>query len=330
MVSVIVPVYNAENYIHRCIDSILGQSYDNVELILVDDGSPDNCGAICDAYARKDARVHVIHQENQGVSAARNAGMKWVLENSKSQWVSFVDSDDWIHKDYLQILRTAVEKYNVKLAVCDMLWTGEQGGNVGLQSQDLSVMDAEYAFVHHHSKWLSVCCKLIHRSLLPGVQFPVGKRYEDAAVSHLFLFGTDRVAICSEKLYYYYCNQDSFTRSGWKEERLDVVDIHEQRLKFLADNGYKNAYSWEMEEYIDRLASTTLDLSDVMDCDSKYGTAFHSLRTKLRNAIQEAEQLCAFRFNKEHLMAYAFACQWDFVWRFAKLMQKIWRKMVGL
>ena len=103
-ISVIVPVYKVENYLHRCVDSILGQSFADFELILVDDGSPDNCGSICDAYAVKDSRIRVIHQENGGLSAARNAGIDWVFAHSDSQWLTFIDSDDWIHGSFLQIL----------------------------------------------------------------------------------------------------------------------------------------------------------------------------------------------------------------------------------
>jgi len=107
-ISIIVPVYKVEAYLARCVDSILDQSFRDFELILVDDGSPDNCGAICEEYARKDSRIHVIHQENGGLSAARNAGIDWAFENSNSQWLTFVDSDDWLHREYLNVLYRAV------------------------------------------------------------------------------------------------------------------------------------------------------------------------------------------------------------------------------
>ena len=95
-ISVIVPVYKVEAFLNRCVDSILCQTYEDFEIILVDDGSPDTCGALCDEYARKDGRVHVIHQENGGLSAARNTGIDWAFANSTSRWLAFVDSDDWV------------------------------------------------------------------------------------------------------------------------------------------------------------------------------------------------------------------------------------------
>ncbi len=96
-VSIIVPVYKVEPYLHRCIDSVLVQTLSDFELVLVDDGSPDNCGKLCDEYAENDVRIHVIHQENGGLSAARNAGLDCVFAISSSQWITSVDSDDWIH-----------------------------------------------------------------------------------------------------------------------------------------------------------------------------------------------------------------------------------------
>ena len=117
-ISVIVPVYKVEPYLCRCVDSILAQTFTDFELILVDDGSPDNCGAICDEYAAKDERIHVIHQENQGQAAARNHALDWVFINSKSEYISFVDSDDWIHSRYLELLVEGIRRYNVNICQC--------------------------------------------------------------------------------------------------------------------------------------------------------------------------------------------------------------------
>ena len=118
VISVIVPVYKVEPYLHRCVDSILSQTYTDFELILVDDGSPDNCGAICDKYAKLDSRIHVLHKKNGGLSSARNAGIDWVFANSDSQWFSFIDSDDWVHPQYLELLYQAVKAYEVRISQC--------------------------------------------------------------------------------------------------------------------------------------------------------------------------------------------------------------------
>ena len=104
-ISVIVPVYKVSEYLRRCVDSILAQTYTSFDLILIDDGSPDDCGDICDDYKKTDTRVQVIHQVNQGLAEARNVGIEWALKNSDSEWITFIDSDDWIHKDYLKPFR---------------------------------------------------------------------------------------------------------------------------------------------------------------------------------------------------------------------------------
>ena len=117
-ISVIVPVYKVEQFLSRCVDSILAQTYPDFEVILVDDGSPDNCGEICDGYARTDSRIHVIHQENGGLSAARNSGIDWTFENSDSRWLAFVDSDDWVHPDFLKVLYETAEQTLCKISAC--------------------------------------------------------------------------------------------------------------------------------------------------------------------------------------------------------------------
>ena len=122
-ISVIVPVYKVEAFLHRCVDSILCQSFSDFELILVDDGSPDSCGQICEAYAAKDSRIRVIHQKNGGLSAARNTGIDWVMANSGSHWLAFVDSDDWVHPDFLQTLYTAAEQTLSKISACGFFRT---------------------------------------------------------------------------------------------------------------------------------------------------------------------------------------------------------------
>ena len=118
MISIIVPVYNVEKYIYRCVDSILSQSFTDFELILVDDGSPDDCGKICDDYAKKDNRISVIHKENGGLSSARNAGLDWVFANSKSEYVTFIDSDDWVDTDYLRALLDGIKNTASSVSAC--------------------------------------------------------------------------------------------------------------------------------------------------------------------------------------------------------------------
>ena len=119
LISVIVPVYKVEKYLKKCVDSLICQSYPNLEIILVDDGSPDNCGKICDEYAKKDDRVVVNHKENGGLSDARNAGLDWIFSNSDSEYVTFIDSDDWVSEYYLEKMYSALMSDGADLSICN-------------------------------------------------------------------------------------------------------------------------------------------------------------------------------------------------------------------
>jgi glycosyltransferase involved in cell wall biosynthesis len=125
-ISVLVPIYKSEAYLDRCIKSILNQTFTDFELILVDDGSPDNCPQMCDEWAKKDSRIKVIHQQNHGVSYTRNVALDYVFQNSNSQWIIFVDSDDWVHKCYLAALYSAATKNTLKISACLSLKTTDK------------------------------------------------------------------------------------------------------------------------------------------------------------------------------------------------------------
>lgn len=218
LLSVIIPVYNVEEYLARCVDSILGQTYSALEVILVDDGSPDNSGSICDAYAQKDSRVRVIHKKNGGLSSARNAGMDAAI----GAYITFVDSDDWIEADGYEHLMDLMQRYQVQL-VC--------GGNVdvyeatgekvpGLTPAKEEVITAE-EMVARMFMWQgcdsSACDKIYHRKLLETFRYPEGKVCEDVAVTYKIVLGTDRVALSDRPFYNYYHHAGSITISTAEE-----------------------------------------------------------------------------------------------------------------
>ena len=135
-ISVIVAVYKMPEFLPRCIEGILNQTFRDLELILVDDGSPDNCGEICDGYAAKDPRVHVIHKKNEGVCVARNTGLDWVYANSDSQWIFFHDNDDWIHPETLERMLDAARLWNADISVCGYQETGGENPEICDQALD--------------------------------------------------------------------------------------------------------------------------------------------------------------------------------------------------
>lgn len=326
-ISIVVPVYKVEPYLRRCVDSILGQSYQDFELILVDDGSPDNCGAICDEYAARDGRIHVIHQENGGLSAARNSGIDWTFANSDSQWIAFIDSDDWIHKDFLRLLVGAAEQHGVKVTMGDHQWT-----DVCIEDPDFSgavpfLLDAEDAMVQHYSKCTPAWGKIYARELYTDLRFPVGKLYEDAYVTHIAIFASEKVAVFEEKLCYYYYNPNSITRAKWSDRKLDSIEAHEQRLAFFREHGWQKAYLREWEIYVEELTNKLLHLVDTRASEEDHRDTYVHLRKKLRIALKEARKMGLIQWNGETMWSYFFALPTDAVWKTARVLQKCYHKI---
>lgn len=214
-ISVIVPVYNVEKYLARCVDSILAQSYKNLEVILVNDGSRDASGAICDAYGAKDSRVRVIHKENGGLSSARNAG----LDCAKGEYVGFVDSDDWIEEHAYEWMMEQMLRHQVKL-VCAGRYDvdGETGEKtIGLCPAKEEVISGE-EMAGRIFTWdqcdSSACDKLFCRSLFEEIRFPVGVVCEDVPVTYRVVLKAGQVALCPKPVYNYYHRPGSISMSG--------------------------------------------------------------------------------------------------------------------
>lgn len=325
-VSVIVPVYKVEAFLHRCVDSVLNQSFSDFELILVDDGSPDNCGAICDEYAQKDSRVHVIHKTNGGLSDARNAGIDWAFANSDSQWLTFIDSDDWIHRDYLKLLLGAAEENHASEAVCGLYWTNEYCPDPDVSKAKAVALDAETAMVQHYGKCNSACAKIFRKELFENLRFPKGKLYEDSFVTHIPLFQAGRVAILEAQLYYYYNNPTSITHTKWTDRNLDAIEAHELRLAFLRENGYEKALLREKEIYVEELTNKITHLLDTRQGDA-FADTLMLLQDKLRLALASAREDGLVPFNRENLWAYLYAMKSDWLWKAARGLQKAYRKI---
>lgn len=327
VVSVIVPVYKVEPYLRRCVDSILNQSFSDFELILVDDGSPDNCGAICDEYAAKDSRVHVIHQENGGLSAARNAGIDWVFEHGDSRWIAFIDSDDWVHRDYLKLLFTAAVDLKAGVAMGGYHWISNYCEDADLSDAKPKVMNAEQAITEYYAICTPAWGKIIRKDLIADLRFPVGKLYEDAFVTHKFIFAAKQVAIYEEKLCYYYNNPNSITRTKWSDRKLDSIEAHELRLQYFMQHGYRKAYDREREIYVEELTDKILHVINSQTQKDEHQKTLNMLREKLRTALKDARKDGLVRWNGETMWSYFFALHTDAVWKAARIAQKIYHKI---
>lgn len=260
--SVIVPVYKVEPYLEKCIDSILGQTMADLELILVDDGSPDNCPALCDAAAQKDPRVRVIHQKNGGLSAARNAG----LEIARGEWIGFVDSDDYLAPDMYQTLLDRVRADGTKLAICSLVYVDENGTPLPNEPSPITkdevlsreqVLNRMFGFRYWY--YVVVHTRLYHRSLFEGYRFPVGRVHEDEFMAHHLIWNAGSVSLVARGLYFYVQRSGSIMANGFTAKRLDGALAYLDRTEFalehqlntLAEMSYK--YALEIiAEAIDR------------------------------------------------------------------------------
>lgn len=221
LISVIVPVYKVEPYLHKCLDSIVGQTYRNLEIILVDDGSPDNCGAICDEYAAKDGRITVLHQENSGVAAARNAG----LAVASGHWLGWVDPDDDIEPDMYEHLLTQALAHSADMAVCGMrtLVNGQEMSPCTSVQKKIAVLDREQAVGQYLSGELHYGCvnKLSRRSLWKGLCFPDYQMAEDLSVMWRLFDRAGTVVRLGEKKYIRNRRDGSITTDKGAQIRLD-------------------------------------------------------------------------------------------------------------
>lgn len=236
LITVIVPVYKVEKYLDRCVSSILEQSFQDFDLVLVDDGSPDTCPKICDAYAEKDERVIVIHKQNGGLSDARNAGIDWAMEHSDSQWLAFVDSDDYLHPDYLKILLDTAKKEDADLVICDFIRVNDRGECVEKKHSffDLVTEDKDKLFSCLVSNWRIVPAwnKLYHKHIFSLLRFAVGKIHEDSFAVHHVLWNSRKVAIIPAGLYLYLQRENSIMKTETPKSRLDGFEAAIEQYEF--------------------------------------------------------------------------------------------------
>lgn len=301
MISVITPVYNTENYIRRCVDSILAQTYKDFELILVDDGSPDKCGAICDEYAATDERVYVIHQENQGQSCARNHALDWVFENSSSEWITFVDSDDWVHPQYLEHLLYAVQQTGCRISVCEISKSQEASENARIPFRKCKTIASKDLYLHYasHVFYVGLWGKLFARDLFSSIRLPEKKLWEDLATTYKLLLSVDSCASLDDELYFYFFNAQGTIRSTWRPRRMDEFDAYEEQLEFFAAKPeYREIYETLQGTYI-RAISYSYFLereSDLPREEKKHYAAI--LRNKMRLALRKYGKTAGITFQK--------------------------------
>ena len=238
LISVVVPVYKVEKYLERCIQSIVTQSYGNIEIILVDDGSPDKCPIICDQWKEKDSRIRVIHKKNGGLSDARNEGIRI----AKGEYIAFVDSDDYVHPQFIEILYSVITQRQADVVACE--YEEVSADSVLNVTKKIYFDDISFKQLIEYTPTaiaFNVWNKLYKRELFDSIQFPVGKIHEDVGIWWELLYYAKNIVAISDRLYYYCQNQDSIMRVEYGMQHMDlpeVIYLQYCRLKKLPDDLY--------------------------------------------------------------------------------------------
>lgn len=254
-ISVIVPVYNVEKYLHRCVDSLLSQSYTNIEIVLINDGSADRSGEICDEYAQREPRVKVLHQEYNGVADARNKGVAMAT----GDYIIFLDGDDEADKEYVGKLYKTLIENDLDIAQCCLLRIRN-----GQPINKLDVKDGVRIFNGMEMQMKTfdrdryfcnvVCGKLFKKELFEGLSFPYGRINEDESMIYLLTFRSKRVGIIDDYLYYYHYNGDSITEKKYNIHRLDAFYMLEEKFAFYKEQGLEDFANKTANEYFSQMS----------------------------------------------------------------------------
>ena len=253
LISLIIPVYKVEKYLEKCIQSLINQTYENLQIILVDDGSPDNCGKICDEYAKKDHRIEVIHKSNGGLSDARNKG----LEIAKGEYIGFVDSDDYIEADMYEVLYNLLKQYNADVSICNFYTVSQ--GKISIKNADNGIN--EYNRIEILKEILLdkniqsyAWNKLYKKELFDEIKYPIGKKYEDIGTTFYLLEKCNKVVVTGKPEYYYINRQDSIVNNVTETTITDYIELIMQRYDYIEEN-IKELSSYN-KDYLKRILKT--------------------------------------------------------------------------
>ena len=275
LISIVIPVYKVEKYLEKCIESVLKQTYTNLQIILVDDGSTDNCGKICDEYAKKDSRIEVIHKANGGLSDARNVG----ISKAKGRYIGFVDSDDYIKENMYEILLNLIKEYNADASICnlyDVIEGKEYIRNKNNGIQEYSRLDILKEVLLDKNIQSYAWNKLYKKELFDEVKYPIGKKYEDIGTTFYIFEKCNKIVVTSEPEYYYLKRSDSLVNNVTESTVFDYMELILQRYLYINDN------IKELKQYNDYYLVRTLltannDIKELKQIEEKTKQKYNEL-----------------------------------------------------
>ena len=275
LISVIIPVYQVAPYIKRCIESVINQTYQNLEIILVDDGSTDGSGELCDRYAKRDNRIKAVHQENKGLSEARNRG----LDIAEGDYLGFIDSDDWVDLKFIEAMYEAAVSYNCEIVQCghievvaDEEYESDTIGKAVIYSKE-EYSKAAYTLLGW--KCSVAWNKLYKKQLFSGIRYPVGKLHEDEFTTYKVIWNARKIAVLNTRLYFYRQRKDSIMGRAYSARRLDAREAYKERAEFyksrncdvLSEMVYRELLSWDRYylPFIKTLKGNYTDIIEIME-----------------------------------------------------------------
>lgn len=286
LISIIVPIYNVQSYLTTCLESIVNQSYTKLQIILVDDGSPDACPSICDEWGKKDTRISVIHKENGGLSDARNCGLKYI----NGEYVCFVDSDDILDRDFVLQLHDAMEKHGATIAACDVkdfydndkLTAEGQCGNHEVYTAEEGLRQ----IINGEGIRAIACNKMYKSELLNGESFVYGKHHEDEFFTYRIVDKAKKIVYLNSALYYYRQRTGSITAS-FSLKRIDALEAGLERLELLKDK-YPSLYKEDKVNFCIACVSYQRYANDLPDSEiEKFEQTIKLLRSKIKFPFRE-------------------------------------------
>ena len=252
-ISVIIPIYNVEDYLEQCVESILNQTYTNLEIILVNDGSTDSSGEICDRYKNIDKRIKVIHKENGGLSDARNYG----IEASTGDYIAFLDSDDWADKKLYMTLYEIIKKNHADISVCNFKICYS---DKDIEKQELNEVKCysniealERLYCNDAVTMVVAWNKLYKRKVIGYLRFPVGKIHEDEYLTPMIIYNANKISYINNELIYYRQRENSIMNKKFNIKRLDYLYVLESRMKFFKENMLNELYKKNVCTYLEKV-----------------------------------------------------------------------------
>ena len=307
LISIIVPIYKVEEYLRKCIESIINQTYKNIEIILVDDGSPDNCPQICDEYAQKDSRIVVIHQKNGGLSNARNSG----LNIAKGKFIGFVDGDDYIANDMYETMYNAIKDNNAQMSICRAYNVNENGELVRDEIQPDIKEEVKIFTKYEAMKEMLmdknirgyVWSKLFKRDCFETLRFPEGRNYEDIAISIKCFEKTDRIIYLNKQKYYYVQRESSIDHVKSEKNLTDAIEVSYERYKYVKYN-YPELKEHNIYAFIHRILCAYKDLKKMNYMNVYYCQEYVNMIQELKEDFLNLEINIISLMNDEQKMQW--------------------------